>query len=141
MDARRAVWAKYDHVLMSESDEKAKKRVEVLEEYLRRFKGIAEKANAALVIMFIPEVSNLYHPEDKNINRVLREKTTKIGIPFVDMTPIFEQSKDLHTYYLVPKDAHTNANGHRAMARALTTLICEIVQTVSCTHRTAEVRR
>jgi hypothetical protein len=40
------------------------------------------------------------------------------------MTPIFESSADLSTYYLHPKDAHTNAHGHQAMAAALTALIC-----------------
>jgi len=50
--------------------------------------------------------------------------SAKQGIPFVYMTPIFESSADLSTYYLHPNDAHTNANGHQAMASALTTLIC-----------------
>jgi hypothetical protein len=47
------------------------------------------------------------------------------------MTPIFESSADLSTYYLHPKDAHTNANGHRAMASALTTLICKAALSVA----------
>jgi len=50
--------------------------------------------------------------------------TIKHEIPFVDMTSIFESSAELSTYYLHPKDAHTNANGHQAMASALTALIC-----------------
>jgi hypothetical protein len=83
--------------------------------------------------MFTPDISHLYHPEYQHINHVLQQLTTKYDIPFVDMTPIFESSNDLSTYYLFPKDAHTNVKGHQEMAAALTELICkEALSNVSC---------
>ncbi len=113
MEVRRAAWARYDHPLINEgSDEK----IALLKEYLTRFKALADGVHARLVIMFIPDISHLYHPEYQHINRVLKRLTTQYDIPFVDMTPIFESSNDLSTYYLFPKDAHTNVKGHQAMA-------------------------
>ena len=124
MEVRRASWGRYDYPLITNESGKAAEKIALLEEYLRRFKAITAENHASLVMLFIPDISHLYHPEYQNINRVLRQLTAKQGIPFVDMTPIFESSADLSTYYLHPKDAHTNANGHQAMASALTTLIC-----------------
>ena len=124
MEVRRAAWGRYDHPLITNEGGKAAEKIALLEEYLRRFKAITTENHASLVMLFIPDISHLYHPEYQNINRVLRQLTIKHEIPFVDMTSIFESSAELSTYYLHPKDAHTNANGHRAMASALTVLIC-----------------
>ena len=130
MEVRRQAWARYDHPLINEgSDEK----IALLKEYLTRFKALADGVHARLVIMFIPDISHLYHPEYQHINGILKRLTTQYDIPFVDMTPIFESSKDLSTYYLFPKDAHTNAKGHEEMASALTELICkDALSNVSC---------
>jgi len=131
MEVRRAAWGRYDHPLIMDEGGKAAEKIALLEEYLRRFKAITAEHHASLVMLFIPDISHLYHPEYQNINRVLRQLTTKHEIPFVDMTPIFESSADLSTYYLHPKDAHTNANGHQAMASALTALICGVALSVA----------
>jgi hypothetical protein len=133
MEIRRAEWGRIDHPLITSEGGEGPRRIALLVEYLTRIKGIAEHAHARLVVMFIPDISHLYHPEYQNINRVLRQLTTAHEIPFVDMTPIFESSKELSTYYLFPKDAHTNVKGHEAMASALTELICEgVLSPVSC---------
>ena len=133
MEIRRAEWGRIDHPLITNEGGEGPRRIALLEEYLTRIKGIAEDVHARLVVMFIPDISHLYHPEYQNINRVLRQLTSTHDIPFVDMTPIFESSQELSTYYLFPKDAHTNAKGHEAMASALTELICEGASSpVSC---------
>jgi lysophospholipase L1-like esterase len=122
MEVRRAAWARYDHPLINkESNEK----IALLEEYLKRFKSLADSVHARLIIMFTPDISHLYHPEYQHINAVLKRLTAQYNIPFVDMTPVFESSNDLSTYYLFPKDAHTNVRGHQAMASALVELICK----------------
>jgi hypothetical protein len=105
----------------------------LLKEYLTHFKSLADGVHARLIMMFIPDISHLYHPEYQHINRVLKTLTAQYDIPFVDMTPVFESSNDLSTYYLHPKDAHTNVKGHQAMASALTGLICkDALSHVSC---------
>jgi hypothetical protein len=131
MQVRREAWARYDHPLLSKAGEGTNEKIILLKEYLTRFKLLADGVHARLIMMFIPDISHLYHPEYQHINGVLKTLTTQYDIPFVDMTPIFESSADLSTYYLHPKDAHTNANGHQAMASALTTLICEAALSVA----------
>jgi lysophospholipase L1-like esterase len=137
MEIRRAAWARYDHPLISTADEETNERIMLLEEYLSRFKTLADGIQARLVIMFIPDISHLYHREYQNINRVLKQLTSKYDIPYVDMTPIFESSSDLSTYYLFPKDAHTNAKGHQEMASALTELICKDTRSANVACRLA----
>jgi lysophospholipase L1-like esterase len=133
MEIRRAEWGRYDHPLIMNEGGKGAERIALLEEYLIRIKAIAADSHARLVMMFIPDISHLYHPEYQNINRILKQLSGKHEIPFVDMTPIFESTKELSTYYLFPKDAHTNTKGHEAMASALTDLICEDASSsVSC---------
>lgn len=125
MEIRRAAWGRYDYPVIDSDQAKAAEKIALLEQYLLRFQALGAERNARLVVMFIPDISHLYHPEYQHINRVLAQLTRKHGIPFVDMTPIFETSTDLATYYLFPRDAHTNATGHQAMASALSALICE----------------
>jgi lysophospholipase L1-like esterase len=130
MEVRRKAWARYDHPLINEG---SNEKIALLEEYLTRFNALAGSVHARLIIMFTPDISHLYHPEYQHINRVLQELTAKYDIPFIDMTPVFESSKDLSTYYLFPKDAHTNVKGHQEMAAALTDLICkDALSNVSC---------
>lgn len=126
LDERRAEWAARRAHLMTEAGGQDDERyVAVLQEQLARLQKLAEAAGAVLIVMYIPDLVQLHHPEAQHINRVLSTLTNRIGIPFVDMTPVFEEAENLDTYYLWPRDAHTNARGHRAMAGALATLLCE----------------
>ncbi|MGQ0811537.1 MAG: SGNH/GDSL hydrolase family protein [Nitrospiraceae bacterium] len=124
-DARRAEWSKRPNYLTTEGIPETNGTYErLLSDYLSRIKQIADDHGAVLVVMYIPDISQIYHPEVQYINRALADLTRSHGIPFVDMTPLFERAPDIGTYYLWPRDPHTNAAGHRAMARALLELIC-----------------
>ena len=135
LDARRQEWSSRQQYLISvirqQDDDKY---MTILHMYLQRINQIAKESNALLVVMFIPDLSQLHHQEVQYINRLLADNAREINIPFVDMTPIFEQSSELNTYYLWPHDGHTNANGHFAMAKALTNLICRGLRspTIDC---------
>ncbi len=140
-DARRAEWSKRSNYLMTEGSQGNGGAYErLLFDYLARLKQAAEDHGAELVVMYIPDIAQLYHPEVQHINRVLAKLTAAQHIPFVDMTPRFEQAPDFSTYYLWPRDPHTNAAGHLEMAKALTDLICRFVRTVSvsCKARAAQ---
>ena len=84
--------------------------------------------------MLIPDAAQLHHRKVQLVNKILAEYANKNNIPFVDITPIFEQSPDLQTYFLVPRDWHTNVLGHQKMAEALTPLVCQAhkVHNVKC---------
>lgn len=125
LDARRAVWLKREELLLSESVRgKGNLYENLLSEYLERVQRIAQSHAAVLFVMYIPDIAQLYHPEIQYVNKVLADHTTRRGIPFIDMTPVFERDQSLGAYYLHPKDAHTNAAGHLEMAKALKNLIC-----------------
>jgi lysophospholipase L1-like esterase len=124
LDVRRAEWAKRENYLMTKHpNEEQYERL--LDDYLARIKRIVSDAGGILVVMYIPDIAQLHHPEAQNINRLLSLHTQQQGIPFVDMTPVFEQASGYETYYLYPQDAHTNDAGHLAMAKALANLICK----------------
>lgn len=134
LDARRAEWSKRPTYLMTDEPQGNDEEYErLLSDYLARLKQTAEDHGAELVVMYIPDIAQLYHPEVQHINRVLAELTTAQDIPFVDMTPRFEQAPDFSTYYLWPRDPHTNAAGHLEMAKTLADLMCHSVQKVAIT--------
>jgi lysophospholipase L1-like esterase len=131
LDARRMEWSKYERFLMSDAIE-TEKKVRLLEEYLTRLQAITSEIDATFVLMYIPDIAHLYHPEYQSINRVLARLARTHNVPFVDMTPIFEASSDPRTNYLWPRDAHTNRHGHFQIASALKHLICLNTSKISC---------
>ena len=128
IEVRRAEWTKRENYLLAEGARSNTDKYErLVADYLAIFKRIATEHHAALVVMYIPDIAQLYHPEVQHINRLLKEQTMAQGIPFVDMTPIFERASDYGAFYLHPRDAHTNTDGHKEMAVALADLICRSV--------------
>jgi lysophospholipase L1-like esterase len=110
---------------MTESaDENAVRYENILKDYMIRLRQLSENSKASLVVLFIPDISQLHHPEVQHINRFLGKICAEQAIPFVDMTPIFEQSSDPGYYYLWPDDPHANERGHRKMAQVLQDLVC-----------------
>ncbi len=124
LETRRAEWAKQSHYLMVSREEQEEKQVALLDTYLTRLNQITEQENATLIVLFIPDVSQLHHPELQHINEVLHNLTRDHGTAFLDMTQIFERAGDPSTYYLWPKDPHLNGLGHLKTAEALVELIC-----------------
>ena len=126
LDVRRTEWSRHVDYLMVEADRKEmQKQVDMLREHFLRLKALVSDIKAGLVVMYVPDISQLHHLESQLINRILSDLCGDISIPFVDMTPVFEKSKDIGHYYLCPKDPHSNAFGHAEMAAALERLMCE----------------
>lgn len=135
LDLRREEWSKRPNYLMGSGDtDERRGHIELLSRHLARLKARAADVQAKLVLMLIPDISQLRHPEVQQINRILLDACRQLGIPFVDMTPIFEQSDDPGRFYLWPKDPHTNEAGHAEMAGALERLICRppVVPRLAC---------
>jgi len=129
LEVRRAEFSKRTGHLISELTTSMTERYSsMLIEHLQRLSTLAEAAKAEMVVMLVPDISQLHHPESQLINRVLLKLCRDLSIPFVDMTPVFEKSMDPARYYLWPKDPHTNSLGHVEMAAALERVICEMSQ-------------
>lgn len=125
-DERRKAWSERVNYLMTKPDDQTDIEFKGhLRDYLLKLRHAASEKQSHLVLMFIPDIAQLNHHEAQYINGVLRKMTRELGVSFVDMTPTFEVSKDPATYYLWPKDPHTNARGHLEMAEALLKVICK----------------
>lgn len=127
LDVRRTEWSRRAEHLMSESSPaETEQYAGMLRAHLARLKSLVNAAGSAMVIMYVPDISQLHHPESQLINRVLLKTCQQLSIPFVDMTPVFEQSQDPSQYYLWPEDPHTNRVGHEEMAATLEEVICSL---------------
>lgn len=134
--ARRAEWAKNPDFLIADSGhEITDTRSKILKDHLSRINSLATTHGALLIILFIPDYSQLFHPEFQHINRVLHKAADELGIAFLDMTPIYEATERAHSNYFWPLDGHTNEVGHRAMAEALTPILCDRLTKMPATCR------
>ena len=72
-----------------------------------------------LVVIMIPDASQLHEPEKQHINRFVEHVCIKNDIPFIDATPLFEIEEDPNSLFLFPFDPHTSPKGHRIIAELL----------------------
>ena len=133
LDARRHEWSSRERLLLVAPPEDLRDQYHhVLNEYVRRIQQIAHDHQALFMILLIPDIAQLHHPETQYINHVIKNLSVRYDIPFVDMTPIFEQAPTVQTYYLWPEDAHTNVLGHLKIAETLIQILCQSSQELSC---------
>ncbi|MBA5867361.1 MAG: hypothetical protein GDA67_11785 [Nitrospira sp. CR1.3] len=135
LDLRRDEWSRRANYLMGPGNEGEQKvYTELLAGHLKRLKETTADLKAKLVVMLIPDISQLHHPEVQHINQVLQNICEDLAVPFIDMTSTFEQSDDPGRFYLWPRDPHTNQEGHAEMAKALQNIICRppLLAQLSC---------
>jgi hypothetical protein len=72
-----------------------------------------------IVVVLIPDAVQVNDPHRQAVNAVVRGECVNLGLPFLDITPIFEKQNDLMSLYLFPLDGHTSAKGHQLIAEAL----------------------
>lgn len=126
VQARRAKLTETaDYLVADPGPEVTAQRSQLLKEHLTRIKALVTKNGASLIIVFIPDYSQLFHPELQHINRVLGTVSRDLGVSFLDMTPIYESTEAAAHNYFWPLDGHTNETGHHAIATALAPLICD----------------
>jgi hypothetical protein len=126
LDERRLELARRTNYMMTElSADETEKYSSMLTQHLQRLKSLISEGRSEMVIMYIPDISRLNHPEAQLINRELSKRCDDLSIPFIDMTPVFERSTNPSHYYLWPRDPHINRQGHAEMAAALERLICD----------------
>ena len=125
---REQILAIDSYLLASKTDGRQDEHINLLKKSLSKIKELTDEMGASLIVMFIPDAAQLNHPETQFVNELLFEYTNHYNISFLDMTPIFEQSSRLETFYLVPKDWHTNELGHQKMAEALSPLVCQALR-------------
>ena len=124
--ARQAEWTKYPHFLIADPGKEATaEHSQFLKEHLLRINTLVTTHGASLIILFIPDYAQLFHPEFQHINRIIRALSNELGISFLDMTPIYEATEQFRPNYFWPLDGHTNEVGHQAITDALLPVVCE----------------
>lgn len=108
--------AKGGPLLEGEADPQIYRKFEIR---LRKLLQVAEAHQIRILVFLIPDVIQLGHPELQGMNRLLREICNRYGVPFLDITPSFEDIKNANSLYLMPYDAHTSPLGHSVIARQL----------------------
>lgn len=96
-----------------------KHHLEPFKAHMHELKNAVEKINARLWVVLIPDAVQINNPSAQKINKTLRNICSDIGIPFMDITPLFEKQPDTRSLYLFPVDAHTSAKADRLIAGAV----------------------
>jgi hypothetical protein len=127
--ARRAEWTKRPQYLITDpGPEATAKYGRQLRDHLLRIRKLTTDHGASLAVVLIPDYAQLFHPEFQHINRVMKETADQLGIPLIDMTPIYEATEGTRPNYFWPLDGHTNKVGHKAIADALLPLACDLLK-------------
>lgn len=93
---------------------------------LEKILQIAKEYHIKVLVMLIPDVIQLGHPELQGVNRILKDMCDRLGVAYLDITPAFERIKDINSLYLLPYDAHTSPKGHSIIANQLEKRILKI---------------
>jgi len=124
--ARQTELTKHTHFLVADPGKEATdQHSQFLKEHLLRINTLVTNLGGSLIILFIPDYAQLFHPEFQHINRILHTMSSELGITFLDMTPIYEATEQFRPNYYWPLDGHTNEVGHQVITDALLPPICE----------------
>jgi len=88
---------------------------------VERLSGWSKTHHTPVLLVLIPDSTQLGLPERQVVNRQVEQEFARVSIPYVDLTPRFEDVPDPRTLFLFPIDAHTNAAGHALIAEAIAT--------------------
>ncbi|MEW5734966.1 MAG: GDSL-type esterase/lipase family protein [Thermodesulfobacteriota bacterium] len=89
------------------------------EKLLLRLYGDVRGAGSLFLVVLVPDAAQVHNPAMQNANRLLARLCQGNGIPFLDITPLFEREPSTADLYLFPVDAHTSALGDDIIARAV----------------------
>jgi len=126
LQARRAkLTDNADYLVADAGREPTAQRSKLLKEHLSRINTLVNGNGASLIVVFIPDYSQLFHPELQHIKRIIGSISRDLGVSFLDMTTIYEATEASSPNYFWPLDGHTNDAGHRAIAAALAPIVCD----------------
>jgi hypothetical protein len=86
---------------------------------MQRLADMTKAHKIPVIILYIPDASQLHEDPRQHINRFVKDAAREADVPFIDLTPVFEQVEDPRLLYLFPLDAHTSQEGHRLIAKVL----------------------
>ncbi len=114
----------YHRLLIGKADHEVYKK---FESRLQEFNRVAKQHSAGVLLIFIPDVVQINHPELQGVNDLLKEICLRSHVSYLDMTPHFERFEDIKKLYLLPYDAHTSPAGHHLIATEMEKKIKELM--------------
>jgi hypothetical protein len=114
----------YHRLLSGKSDHKLYKK---FESRLQKFNRITKQQGSRILVIFIPDVVQINHPELQGVNDLLKEMCLRFHVSYLDMTPHFERFEDIREIYMLPYDAHTSPAGHQIIAAEMEKKIKEVM--------------
>ena len=114
----------YHRLLSGKADHEVYKK---FESRLQEFNSIAKQHGARVLLIFIPDVVQINHPELQGVNDLLKEICLRSYVSYLDMTHHFERFEDIKKLYLLPYDAHTSPAGHQIIATEMGKKIKELM--------------
>ncbi len=101
------------------ADKLTEREHQEFERTLREFVNTARGASVGMLVVMFPDSIQLGDAHLQAVNRYVKGVTGRIGVPFLDLTPILEQEEDHASLYLFPHDAHNSPKGLRLVAEAI----------------------
>jgi len=99
---------------------KTQEAIRVYLEWLRRINQTLRERRIKFVFVYHPAYSQVYAPGSSMLIRdILRDECARLGVPFLDLTPVFQEKGQDKALDLAPLDYHLNPYGNRVVADAL----------------------
>ena len=95
---------------------------EIYQKFELRLKDLVQTARehgARVLVLLIPDVIQLNHPELQSLNHILGNICRRCSADYLDVTPYFEKAKQIERLYLLPHDAHVSPKGHEIIAKEM----------------------
>ena len=87
---------------------------------LDRVAAFCRHHDATLMLVYFPCYPQVYDPSSSmEMRDILERASTKLAIPFLDLTPAFREAGRAQVLHLAPVDFHPNPDGNGVMARAI----------------------
>jgi hypothetical protein len=118
--------SEYHRLLSGKADHKLYKK---FESRLQEFNRIVKQHGAYALLIFIPDIVQINHPELQGVNDFLKEICLRSEVSYLDMTPHFEGFGDVKKLYMLPYDAHTSPVGHQLIAVEMEKKVRELIPT------------
>lgn len=100
---------------------------EVIREYLdwlNRMDRTLSARRVKFVFVYHPAYSQVYVVDSSMLMRnILRDECARLGIPFLDLTPVFQEKGKEKALDLAPLDYHLNPYGNQVVADALSSFL------------------
>ena len=87
---------------------------------LRGLRDVCAANNIKLHFVYFPAYSQIYDDSASfRIRDILAEASGRLGISFLDLTPVFQDKGKNAVLHMAPLDYHLNPEGNRVMAEAI----------------------